>query len=69
MDKVEKQRLIFIKDQEITGDTISEDIICEKALEIYNDLKIKLLLRLHKSTLYDFLWEISFQFSNKSVVE
>ena len=38
MDKVEKLLLIFVKEKEIAGDSISEGIICEKALEIYNDL-------------------------------
>ena len=38
IDKIEKLLVIFIKEKEIAGNSISEGIICEKALEIYNDL-------------------------------
>ena len=30
--------LIYIRDRELRGDSISESLICEKALEIYDDL-------------------------------
>ena len=38
MDEVEKLLLILIKEKELDGDSISEGIICEKALCIYADL-------------------------------
>ena len=38
MDEVEKLLLIWIKEKELDGDSISEGIICEKALRIYADL-------------------------------
>ena len=38
MDEVEKRLLILIKEKELNGDSISEGIICEKALRIYADL-------------------------------
>ena len=38
MDKVEKLQLILMKERELTGINISEGIICEKALQVYNDL-------------------------------
>ena len=43
MDKVEKLLLIFIKEKEIAGDSV----ICEKALEIYNALKIVNFYHIH----------------------
>ena len=38
MDEVEKLLLIWIREKEMDGDSISEGIICEKALRIYSDL-------------------------------
>ena len=38
MDEVVKLLLIWIREQELDGDNISEGIICEKALHIYSDL-------------------------------
>ena len=37
MDEVEKMALIWIKEKELDGDSISEGIICEKALRINAD--------------------------------
>ena len=38
-DEMERLLLLWIKEKELAGDTISEKIICEKALMIYKDLK------------------------------
>ena len=38
LDEVEQLLLIWIKEKELYGDSISEGIICEKALLIYADL-------------------------------
>ena len=38
MEEVEKLLLIYIRDVELRGDNICESLICEKALEIYDDL-------------------------------
>ena len=38
MDEVETLFLILIREKELDGDCISEDIICEKALRIYAGL-------------------------------
>ena len=38
MDEVEKLLLILIREKELDGDSISEGIICEKALPVYADL-------------------------------
>ena len=38
MDEVEKLLLIWIKEKELDDDSISEGIICEKALRTYVDL-------------------------------
>lgn len=40
-DKMERLLLVWIKDKERTGDTLTETIICEKASSIYNDLVSK----------------------------
>ena len=39
LEEMERLLLIWIKDKEIAGDTITEVIICEKACAIYADLK------------------------------
>lgn len=39
MEELEKLLLIFIKKKELAGNSISEAIICKKALQIYNDLE------------------------------
>ncbi|XP_068242391.1 putative CENPB DNA-binding domain-containing protein 1 [Palaemon carinicauda] len=39
LEELERLMLIWIKDKEIVGDTITETIICEKASAIYSDLK------------------------------
>ena len=38
MDEVEKLLLMWIREKESDGDSVSEGIICEKALCIYADL-------------------------------
>ena len=38
LDEVEKLLLIWIIEKELDGDSISEGLICEKALHIYADL-------------------------------
>ena len=38
IEEMEKLLLIFIKEKELAGDSISEAFICEKALTIYDDL-------------------------------
>ncbi|XP_067135000.1 tigger transposable element-derived protein 1-like [Centruroides vittatus] len=38
LEEVEKLLLIFINEKQLRGDSISETFICEKALEIYDDL-------------------------------
>lgn len=38
LEEVEKLLLIFINERQLAGDGISEELICEKALEIYSDL-------------------------------
>ena len=42
MDKVERLLIIFIKGKELGGDSISEGIIYEKALEISHDFRKKI---------------------------
>ena len=37
-DEMERLLLIWIKEKEIAGDTVTETIICEKATAIFNDL-------------------------------
>ena len=37
MDEFEKLLLILTKEKELDGDSISEGIICKKALRIYTD--------------------------------
>ena len=39
MEEMEKLLLIYIKEKELAGDSISEAFICEKALQIYADLE------------------------------
>ena len=39
LEEMEKLLMIFIKDKELAGDSISESVICAKALDIYKDLK------------------------------
>ena len=39
MDKINKLLQIWIREKELDGDSISEGIICEKALRIYADLR------------------------------
>ena len=43
MDEVEKLLLIWIKEDELDNDSISESIIFEKALRIHTDLLKKTL--------------------------
>ena len=38
IEEVEKLLIVYIRDRELRGDSISESLICEKALEIYDDL-------------------------------
>ena len=38
MNEVEKLLLIWIKEKEMDGDSISEGIICKKAQHIYDNL-------------------------------
>ena len=38
MEEMEKLLLIFTKEKMLAGDSISEALICEKALQIYEDL-------------------------------
>ncbi|XP_019210812.1 tigger transposable element-derived protein 1-like [Oreochromis niloticus] len=40
-DEMERLLLVWIKDKEKTGNTLTETIICEKASSIYNDLVSK----------------------------
>ncbi|CAM1306297.1 Uncharacterised protein r2_g1601 [Pycnogonum litorale] len=39
LEEMERLLLVWIKDKEIAGDTITKTIICEKASAIYCDLK------------------------------
>ena len=43
MDQAKKQVIIWIKEKELAGDSISQGIICEKVLQTYNELLKKLL--------------------------
>ena len=38
LEEVEKLLLVYINEIQLRGDNISESFICEKALEIYDDL-------------------------------
>ena len=38
LEKVEKLFLVYVNEVQLRGDNISESFICEKALEIYDDL-------------------------------
>ena len=48
MNKVEKLLLILIKEKKLHGNSISEDIICEKALCIHADLLKELPVQVQK---------------------
>ncbi|XP_057694746.1 tigger transposable element-derived protein 1-like [Corythoichthys intestinalis] len=39
LEEMERLLLIWIKDKEIAGDSVTEAIICQKACAVYNDLK------------------------------
>ena len=41
LEEVEKLLLVYINEVQLRGDNISESLICEKALEIYDDLSIE----------------------------
>ena len=41
LEEVEKLLLVYINEVQLRGDNISESLICEKALEIYDDLRIE----------------------------
>ena len=41
MEEVEKLLLTWIKEKELADDSISDGMICEKALNIYSDLRKK----------------------------
>ena len=40
-DEMERLLMIWIKDKQLAGDSITETIVCEKANAIYQDLKVK----------------------------
>ena len=39
LEEVEKLALIFVKEKQLAGDSVSEEVICQKALAIFEDLK------------------------------
>ena len=43
IEEVEELLLVFIKEKQLKGDSLSEAFICEKALDIYGDLVKKTL--------------------------
>ena len=38
LEEVEKLLMIFINEKQLAGDSVSEEMVCAKALEMYNDL-------------------------------
>ena len=38
LEEVEKLTLLYIKQLELAGDSVSEELVCQKARDIYNDL-------------------------------
>ena len=38
LEEVEKLLLVYINEVQLRGDNVSESFVCEKALEIYDDL-------------------------------